>query len=161
MAANKQRVQSYKRKWKKNNRAQEKKYRSINKKEIAARDQLYYKRNACQRKDYIKEWKKLNPGKVREYGAIRHSRKRVNGGETTIQEWQALKRAFNFTCPSCGRPDAKFPLTLDHIVPVSKGGKGNADNIQPLCRSCNARKHTTIKDYRSNFIRTKFEEFLR
>lgn len=31
-------------------------------------------------------------------------------------------------------------LTIDHIVPISKGGKSIEDNLQVLCRSCNASK---------------------
>jgi hypothetical protein len=30
--------------------------------------------------------------------------------------------------------------TLDHVVPLSKGGKDEIDNVLLVCRSCNARK---------------------
>jgi 5-methylcytosine-specific restriction endonuclease McrA len=36
----------------------------------------------------------------------------------------------------CG--EAK-PLTVDHVVPVSKGGSNDISNIQPLCLECNDR----------------------
>jgi len=31
-------------------------------------------------------------------------------------------------------------ITLDHIIPKSKGGKDESDNFQPLCCHCNFRK---------------------
>lgn len=41
------------------------------------------------------------------------------------------------SCTHCG---ASERLEVDHIVPVSKGGKTEISNLQPLCRSCNASK---------------------
>jgi 5-methylcytosine-specific restriction endonuclease McrA len=35
--------------------------------------------------------------------------------------------------------------TLDHILPVSRGGKHVPSNLQTACRSCNSRKHANIK----------------
>ncbi len=48
------------------------------------------------------------------------------------------KRA-NYCCewPGC---NSKFGLEIDHIRPVSKGGKGNFENLQLLCRNHNAFK---------------------
>lgn len=42
-----------------------------------------------------------------------------------------------YRCVSCGSEDN---LSVDHIVPVSKGGTDHPDNLQTLCRSCNSRK---------------------
>lgn len=36
---------------------------------------------------------------------------------------------------------AEFELmTIDHILPKSKGGKNDLDNLQPMCSSCNSKK---------------------
>lgn len=39
-------------------------------------------------------------------------------------------------------------LLQDHILPVSKGGGLTQDNVQALCRSCNASKSDKHIDFR-------------
>jgi 5-methylcytosine-specific restriction endonuclease McrA len=36
--------------------------------------------------------------------------------------------------------DDMTPLTIDHIIPKSKGGKNHISNYQPMCRPCNTDK---------------------
>lgn len=47
----------------------------------------------------------------------------------------------NYTCQCCGKymPD-EVGLHIDHIVPVSRGGKSILSNLQVLCDKCNLRK---------------------
>lgn len=47
----------------------------------------------------------------------------------------------NYTCQICGRymPDG-FGLHIDHIVPISKGGRSVPENLQVLCAKCNLSK---------------------
>ena len=99
------------------------------------------------RNNQIREWKKLNKKKVSFYSAKRRIRKVCGGGFHTIGEWELLKKQYNFTCPSCKKIEPKIKLTEDHIIPVSKGGSDNIENIQPLCSMCNCRKFTKIIKY--------------
>ena len=52
----------------------------------------------------------------------------------------------NYTCQICGvyMPDERG-LEIDHIVPVSKGGKTIPDNLQVLCSECNRRKSNKVE----------------
>ena len=46
-----------------------------------------------------------------------------------------------YTCQHCGKymPD-EVGLHVDHIVPISKGGKTILSNLQVLCSKCNGSK---------------------
>lgn len=46
----------------------------------------------------------------------------------------------NFTCAYCGNQFPAQKLTLDHVVPCSKGGARDWDNIVSACYKCNSRK---------------------
>ena len=49
----------------------------------------------------------------------------------------------NFKCCTCGASPAKDPsveLHIDHIMPWSKGGETEIDNLQTLCSKCNLGK---------------------
>ena len=50
-----------------------------------------------------------------------------------------------FTCQICGS-SAKdgVRLEVDHIVPVSKGGKTEMSNLQTLCERCNRGKRDKV-----------------
>jgi len=45
-----------------------------------------------------------------------------------------------FTCQYCGRQFDSSELTLDHILPQSRGGKDIWENIVTACRRCNIKK---------------------
>jgi 5-methylcytosine-specific restriction endonuclease McrA len=50
-----------------------------------------------------------------------------------------------YRCLCCGSTKG---LNIDHVRPVSKGGKTELENLQILCRSCNEAKDDQIIDYR-------------
>lgn len=52
-----------------------------------------------------------------------------------------IARRDNYTCQICGKymPDG-VGLHIDHIVPISKGGKSVPSNLQVLCSKCNMSK---------------------
>lgn len=78
----------------------------------------------------------------------RRARVNKNGGKFTLQEWRDLKKEYLYACPACKRVEPEIKLTVDHIIPIAKGGTSDISNIQPLCCSCNSRKYTNIISYK-------------
>jgi len=52
----------------------------------------------------------------------------------------------NFTCKYCGRKTPEVILEADHIIPISKGGTDDADNLVTSCYACNRGKGATLLD---------------
>lgn len=60
---------------------------------------------------------------------------------------EAIKTRDDFTCCNCGNSTHKEPnllLEIDHIIPVSKGGRTEETNLQTLCWKCNRTKSNKI-----------------
>ena len=46
----------------------------------------------------------------------------------------------HYTCQYCGRQPSRKDLTVDHIVPRSRGGHTAWENVVTACQRCNGRK---------------------
>ena len=73
------------------------------------------------------------------------ARRAAAPGSFTAAEWRTICGQFGNVCLACGQDG---PLSVDHVVPLSRGGRNDADNLQPLCLPCNIRKGTRTVDYR-------------
>jgi 5-methylcytosine-specific restriction endonuclease McrA len=56
----------------------------------------------------------------------------------TQEQWNEILEVFDHRCAYCLRSDVK--LTMDHVIPVSKGGPHTAENVVPACKPCNSQK---------------------
>ena len=72
---------------------------------------------------------------------IRKQRLMNNGGSHTKWEWNALRENYKNRCAECNKEGL---MTKDHIIPISKNGTDDIENLQPLCRSCNSKKHVNV-----------------
>lgn len=66
-------------------------------------------------------------------------------GTFTDDEWISLLEEYGHRCLACG---TSKNITVDHIIPLSRGGSNAISNIQPLCFKCNLHKGTHVVDYR-------------
>lgn len=83
-------------------------------------------------------------------GGTRLEKMYGNGGYETFSKVEVFERD-QWTCQVCGEevtrshgfPHPRYP-TLDHIIPLAKGGQHNLANVQCACFGCNSRKSDTI-----------------
>jgi 5-methylcytosine-specific restriction protein A len=45
-----------------------------------------------------------------------------------------------YQCQSCGKANDETNLTIDHIIPLARGGQNDISNLQTLCFTCNLQK---------------------
>lgn len=96
------------------------------------------KQKHCSRKCYGKYFYTIrNIEKRRFYSRTREAKEKGANGKYSLLEWKNLKKRYNYRCPACDKVEPDIKLTIDHIVPISKGGSNNIENIQPLCKICN------------------------
>lgn len=43
-------------------------------------------------------------------------------------------------CYHCGQRFKPAELTMDHLIPIARGGKSNKNNCVPSCKECNSKK---------------------
>lgn len=51
-----------------------------------------------------------------------------------------LLETADYKCQSCGKELDINSVQLNHIIPMAKGGDSSIENMEILCRSCNANK---------------------
>ena len=68
---------------------------------------------------------------------------RVERGRVSNKMRFSIYKRDGYRCRMCGRSGLFHDLEIDHIKPVSKGGKSTYDNLQTLCKRCNQQKGNT------------------
>lgn len=117
----------------------QKEYRKNNKDKINAYHRKYYTTVGREKHNETKRrWSKTPKGKLKEQRSSYKRRSILKEvGNHTVEEWNNIVKLHSNKCALC-KEEKK--LTKDHIIPLSKGGVNTIDNLQPLCRGCNARK---------------------
>ena len=98
----------------------------------------------------IKEHRKSKKKKEREKRRLEYQDRRMANDEEHAKVTRAMRydvlRRDGFRCVKCGRGrEDGVKLHVDHIKPVSRGGKSVMDNLQTLCEDCNCGKATNTR----------------
>jgi len=110
--------------------------RNGEKRKALSRDVYWKNRDAYVQRS--RDWRKSNPGLKRIQEQNRRGRKRNNPGfaEVTASQWRRELRRTGGKCTYCDN-DA---TTVDHVIPLCKGGRHAIGNLVPACQSCNCSK---------------------
>ncbi len=106
-------------------------YHADNREAILERKRAYYQQ-------VRKQADKTEAGRLADRNRKARRRSQQRNGNVTAEEWTAILAANDYACKYCGAKDR--PLEMDHIVPLSKGGRHCANNIAPACKPCNSKK---------------------
>lgn len=81
------------------------------------------------------------------YKAEEDYRRRMERNRITAKKRYQVLHRDKFRCQICGaREEDGARLHVDHIIPVSKGGTSDMDNLRTLCDRCNLGKGDSIED---------------
>ncbi len=91
------------------------------------------------------EWRRANPEKVKAKRHRRRARKANAKGTFTADDWKQRLAYHDYRCIYCGvekhETKEKY-LTMEHLIPLSRGGTNWPSNLAPSCKSCNCSKGT-------------------
>ena len=106
-------------------------------------------RNSDEGKDTLQravaKYQKTQKGKANQLNNNRLRRARLAGvvGATfTAADWSEVKARHHYRCFYCKRKPKR--LEMDHVIPLSQGGRHSKENIVSACRTCNAKKYNKI-----------------
>lgn len=110
----------------------------------------------------VNQWRRRHPELTRLYDRRKYA-KRKGAGRTAQRLDQAdlleLYRRQGGLCRYCSKSVAFEGMTLDHVIPLARGGVHQIENICLACPSCNARKWAfSVGEF---FARTKRQELIR
>jgi 5-methylcytosine-specific restriction endonuclease McrA len=66
-------------------------------------------------------------------------RERAKARELRRSQWWKKRRGAGI-CHYCGRRFPPRALTMDHLVPLVRGGRSTKGNLVPACKECNTNK---------------------
>lgn len=103
------------------------------------RSRQWRSQNPERQRKLVADWKIRSLEKVRGTTRRRALRLATSGiYEVTAKDERRLRSS---PCFACG---ATSDITLDHAIPVSRGGRHSVGNLIPLCRTCNSRKSAKL-----------------
>jgi len=118
--------------------------------QIRAYMRAYVQANRTRHNTRSRQWAATHRDKRNELQRARRASQGPQG--LTAKDWTEIRRRYGFRCLACGASESLLVrLEPDHVVAIARGGSHSKDNIQPLCRRCNAAKGAKHIDYRAQY----------
>lgn len=110
------------------------------------------KKNPDQRRAAMRAAYAADPLRWKNARDLRRARLREHPNSVPVsqRDWDRLLRRYRGACAYCGSKDQ---VTMEHVVPVSRGGRHGIGNVLPACWPCNHSK--------SNKLLVEWRRFLR
>jgi 5-methylcytosine-specific restriction endonuclease McrA len=117
-------------------------WREANPEEHKRRVLAEFKRNPVAQRARYRKWAKAHPEVLARKSHDRRALKLSAAGSYTDAEWKSIVRKQKGRCALC---HIKCKLTVDHVIPLKRGGTNFAFNLQGLCMICNVKKNARIE----------------
>lgn len=107
------------------------------------------------RETYIAAW---DPDGVKRRGYVHVRRARKLGNADSVgvtkRDWRRMVLSYGGCCAHCGRTTPS--PHMDHVIPLSRGGRHAIGNVVPSCRDCNLSKSShLLAEWRYGALRAK------
>ena len=139
---NPEKVLEHKRRYRERNRESLKEsnrqYAAANREKLREKDRRYREANADKERARQQRWNAANLDRLAERARARRALKLANG-VAKIRSVD-LDRLLKSSCAHAHLDKCSGPIEVDHIVPLSRGGRHAVGNLQPLCRHHNRSK---------------------
>jgi 5-methylcytosine-specific restriction endonuclease McrA len=114
-------------------------YSRNNKDANKARSKAWYESNKDKALENSKKWQQENRDKTNNYKlANRHKRRAmIKESGVYLVTGRDLSKIRRQSCVYCGSKD---DITIEHIIPITRGGTHSIGNLTSACRSCNFSK---------------------
>lgn len=119
-------------------------WRRANKEKSSVISRRAYQNNKANYRAANLAWEARNPGAHVERSMARRARLLGNSGSVGVsaRDWLRLVRRYGGCCAYCGT--AVVAPEMDHVVPLSKGGRHAVGNVLPACSECNRSKNAAL-----------------
>ena len=90
-----------------------------------------------------KKWHVDNPQRSREMYSAKGKRRRARkySADTRAVSRSELSHLLTRPCLACGTHEA---ITVEHLIPLARGGRHAIGNLAPLCQTCNSSKGSML-----------------
>jgi 5-methylcytosine-specific restriction endonuclease McrA len=85
------------------------------------------------------------------------ARERAKARQLRSSAWWKQKRGKG-RCHYCGRAFPPKDLTMDHLIPLVRGGRSTKANLVPACKDCNSRKKHLLPFEWDEYVQTLADE---
>ena len=133
-------------------------YYQENKEQVHTRNLRWKRANPEKNLEHTYKFRKKHPEKVKEWNQRRFNSERAAGKLTltTLRKVKEenIKKYGVLTCIYCLIPIQPGQDSLDHLVPVSRGGTNEYENLSIACRKCNSKKRTRTHDEYFEYLKS-------
>ena len=122
-------------------------WRAKNPEKVRAYSRKWRETNSNVARENVRKWAARNL----EWGRLKTQRRRAAKLNTGLNQVRAedlveIFELWHYNCAYCLLPQELLPatLTVDHVIPLSRGGAHSVENIVPACGYCNSSKGSKL-----------------